>query len=351
MKYRGSGFAGDEFPISLTAEGLQLTNRGPSELKYEVTDERISTGLPRLDHMLRGGYHRGSNVLISGAPGTAKSTLSGLFAAAACERGERTLYVSFDEGANQIVRNLRSVGIHLAPHLKSGLLEMYSTRTRGPNVEDQFADLRAKVREHKPRCLVIDPLSALSTKLVAPRLGRRGAAVPGLSQGRRHHGRQYLLDGRAQHRRGDGHRHLDDRRHLDPPLVRRAGRRAQPRADDRQVARHRPLEPGARAHAVRRAASRSPTCSSRRAKCSWAWRAGNGSRKSARRRSARTGRVRSSSACSCKSRRPKPSRDFKSSRRKSMPAAPKSSVLALATGSASQLLTSDQEVAAQAASR
>ena len=165
MKYRGSGFAGDEFPITLTAEGLQLTNRGPTELKYEVTDERISSGLPRLDNMLRGGYHRGSNVLISGAPGTAKSTLAGLFAAAACERGERTLYVSFDEGAAQIVRNLRSVGIRLAPHLKSGLLKMYSTRTRGPNVEDQFGELRAKVREHNPRCLVIDPLSALSTKL------------------------------------------------------------------------------------------------------------------------------------------------------------------------------------------
>ena len=165
VKYRGSGFAGDEFPISLTVEGMQLTNRGPTELAYTVTDERISSGLPRLDHMLNGGYHRGSNILISGAPGTAKSTVSGLFAAAACTRGERTLYVSFDEGAAQIVRNLRSVNIHLAPHLKSGVLKMHSTRTRGPNVEDQFDRLRAKVREHNPRCLVIDPLSALSTKL------------------------------------------------------------------------------------------------------------------------------------------------------------------------------------------
>jgi circadian clock protein KaiC len=165
MKYRGSGFAADEFPISLTHDGMQLTNRGPTELAYEVTDERVSTGLPRLDTMLRGGYYRGSDVLISGAPGTAKSTLAGLFALAACERGERTLYVSFDEGAAQIVRNLTSVGIRLEAHVKSGLLRMYSTRTRGPNIEDQFGALRAKVREHNPRCLVIDPLSALSTKV------------------------------------------------------------------------------------------------------------------------------------------------------------------------------------------
>ncbi len=164
-KYRGSDFAADEFPITLTSRGLKLTSRGPAELKYAVTDERVSSGLDRLDNMLHGGYHRGSNILISGAPGTAKSTLCGLFAAAACERGERTLYVSFDEGAAQIVRNLKSVGIRLAPHVKSGMLSMYSTRTRGPNVADQFGALRTKVRECDPRCLIIDPLSALSTKL------------------------------------------------------------------------------------------------------------------------------------------------------------------------------------------
>ncbi len=168
MKYRGSGFSGDEFPIMLTTEGMKVTNRGAPELKYAVFDERVSSGLARLDSMLHGGYHRGCNVLISGAPGTAKSTLAGLFVAAACARGERSLYVSFDEGAAQIVRNLRSVDIRLAPHLKSGLLKMYSTRTRGPNIEDQFHALRDQVRATKPRCLVIDPLSALSTSVVHP---------------------------------------------------------------------------------------------------------------------------------------------------------------------------------------
>jgi circadian clock protein KaiC len=73
--------------------------------------------------------------------------------------------VSFDVGAGQIVRDLRSVGIRLAPHQKSGLLKIYSTRTRGPNVEDQFAALKAVVAAHRPRCLVIDPLSALSAKV------------------------------------------------------------------------------------------------------------------------------------------------------------------------------------------
>ena len=165
MKYRGSGFLGDEFPITITQAGIQVTNRGPVELHYAVTNERISSGIPRLDAMLDGGYYRGSNILVSGAPGTAKSTLAGLFVAAACARGERAMYVNFDEGATQIVRNLGSVGIRLAPHQKSGLLKIYSTRTRGPNIADQFGELRSVIRAHKPRCLVVDPLSALSSKL------------------------------------------------------------------------------------------------------------------------------------------------------------------------------------------
>lgn len=165
MKYRGSGFLGDEFPIAITGAGIQVTNRGPIELQYVVTNARVSSGLPRLDAMLDGGYFRGSNILISGAPGTAKSTLAGLFVAAACQRGERAMYVNFDEGAAQITRNLSSVGIRLAPHQESGLLKIYSTRTRGPNIEDQFGELRRLIEAHQPTCLVVDPLSALSSKL------------------------------------------------------------------------------------------------------------------------------------------------------------------------------------------
>jgi circadian clock protein KaiC len=165
-KYRGSAFLADEFPIVFTETGMELASRGPGELQYSVTNQRISSGVTRLDTMLRGGYHRGSNVLISGSPGTAKSTLSGLFVAAACGRGERSLYVSFDEGSDQIVRNLRSVGVHLAPHLRSGILKMFSTRTQGANIGDQFRTLRTLVGAHKPRCLVVDPLSALARKSV-----------------------------------------------------------------------------------------------------------------------------------------------------------------------------------------
>jgi circadian clock protein KaiC len=112
--------------------------------------------------MLGGGLFRGSSTLVTGLPGTSKTTLAGKFAEAACKRGERTLFVSFDEGADPIVRNLASVDIQFKRYLKSGLLQMYSARTESTGPEDHLAKLKALVRDHSPRCVVIDPISAIA---------------------------------------------------------------------------------------------------------------------------------------------------------------------------------------------
>jgi circadian clock protein KaiC len=93
-----------------------------------VTTERVSSGVERLDTMLGGGYFRAASVLITGFPGTAKSTLSGAFAEAACTRGERTMYISFDSDANEVMRNLASVNIRLERFIKKGILRLVSAR-------------------------------------------------------------------------------------------------------------------------------------------------------------------------------------------------------------------------------
>jgi circadian clock protein KaiC len=111
--------------------------------------------------MMGGGYYRAGAVLLSGAPGTAKTTLSGAFILAACERGERCLYVGFDEPAHEIVRNLRSVGIDLGPHVTSGLLHIQSIRSSLTGAEEHIGTLRNLLDVHQPRCFVIDPLSAI----------------------------------------------------------------------------------------------------------------------------------------------------------------------------------------------
>jgi circadian clock protein KaiC len=161
-KYRGSSFAPGEFPLSFGPHGMAVASPGATDIAQEATNERVSTGFAGLDEMLGGGLFRGSSTLITGAPGTSKTTLAGLFTESACRRGERTLFVSFDEGGERIRRNLKSVGIQLDTHMKSGLLQMYSGRTDTINPEEHLLRIAALLAEHKPRCMVIDPLSAIS---------------------------------------------------------------------------------------------------------------------------------------------------------------------------------------------
>jgi len=161
-KYRGSDFVAGEYPVSFGPSGMEVGAPEPAEIRHEASTERVSAGFERLDTMLGGGLFRGSSTLITGVPGTSKTTLAGKFAEAACRRGERTLFVSFDEGAEPIQRNLSSVGIHLKPHVKSGLLRMYSARTESIGAEDHLVKLKSLIREHRPRCMVIDPLSAIA---------------------------------------------------------------------------------------------------------------------------------------------------------------------------------------------
>lgn len=161
-KYRGSDFVAGEYPVSFGPSGMEVGAPESTEIMHEASTERVSSGFERLDTMLGGGLFRGSSTLITGVPGTSKTTLAGKFAEAACQRGERTLFVSFDEGAAPIQRNLSSVGIQLNPHVKSGLLRMYSGRTESIGAEDHLVKLKALIREHRPRCMVIDPLSAIA---------------------------------------------------------------------------------------------------------------------------------------------------------------------------------------------
>ena len=162
LKYRGSTFAENEFPMVISSTGVQVSVFEPTALDYSVSNERISSGIERLDTMLDGGFYRGSGVLISGAPGTAKTTLAGSFLSANAERGERGLYVSFDEASSQIVRNLSSVGMNLQPMIDAGMLDMYAVRTEARSAEEHFMAVRERIQASQPRHLVIDPISALT---------------------------------------------------------------------------------------------------------------------------------------------------------------------------------------------
>src|SRR3712207_4328255 len=161
LKYRGTGFSENEHPLVISGDGIDVATFGETRLDHEASTERISTGVDRLDTMLGGGYYAGSGVLITGVPGTSKTTLAAACVNAACARGERALYVSFDESVAPLVRNLKSVGIDLGRHIQSGLLDFYAVRTESRGAEEHLLDIKTRIRHFAPAVLVIDPISAL----------------------------------------------------------------------------------------------------------------------------------------------------------------------------------------------
>jgi circadian clock protein KaiC len=163
QKYRGSSFDENEAPFVIGKNGFDVAiSRILGRVDAKVTNQRVTSGVERLDTMLGGGYYRGASVLITGFPGTAKTTLSGAFAEAACKRRERTMFVGFDSDGSEVIRNLSSVGIRLDSHAKSGLLRMVSARTITGSAETILVRIKAFARAHKARCVVIDPVSTLS---------------------------------------------------------------------------------------------------------------------------------------------------------------------------------------------
>jgi circadian clock protein KaiC len=159
VKYRGSTHGTNEYPFLIDDKGISVLPITSIGLDHKASTQRVSSGVPRLDTMLGGGFYRGSSVLITGTAGTGKSTLAAHFAAATCDAGERCLYFAFEESPSQIIRNMRSVGLDLEPHIKRGQLHFFSARPSLHGLEMHLAMMHKRVKELNPAAVVIDPVS------------------------------------------------------------------------------------------------------------------------------------------------------------------------------------------------
>lgn len=162
LKYRGSSHGSNEYPFLIEENGISVLPLSSVGMDYEASSEQISTGIARLDRMLGGqGYYRGSSILISGTAGTGKSSLCALIANATCYRGERCLYLAFEESANQIIRNMRSIGVDLAAPVQQGLLKFQALRPTAYGLELHLVKIHQLVRDFQPKTVIIDPISNL----------------------------------------------------------------------------------------------------------------------------------------------------------------------------------------------
>ena len=162
LKYRGSSHGADESPFFIDSSGISVLPIASLGLQHRVATGRISAGRSGIDEMLGGhGYFRESSVLVSGSAGTGKTSVAGYFADAACRRGESALYFAFEESAEQIVRNLRSIGLDLRPWVANGLLTIHAARTTMSGLEGHLNGMHHLIETVKPRVVVVDPISNL----------------------------------------------------------------------------------------------------------------------------------------------------------------------------------------------
>jgi circadian clock protein KaiC len=163
VKYRGSVHGTNEYPFLIDEDGFSVLPITSAGLEHQASNERVSTGISRLDSMLGGaGVYRGTTVLVSGSAGTGKSSIAAHFANASCARGESCLYFAFEESSSQMIRNMRSIGIELQPWVDAGKLRVVAGRPTATGLEMHLASMHKHVRQHRPQLVIVDPISNLT---------------------------------------------------------------------------------------------------------------------------------------------------------------------------------------------
>ena len=163
VKYRGSSHGSNEYPFLIGDKGIFLVPITSMGIDHKVSTERVSSGNSRLDTMFGGkGYYRGSSIFVTGTPGAGKTSIASAFAEAACRRGEKCIYFSFEESKDQLFRNMRSIGIDLSRWDRKGLLHMHAIRSTSSGLEAHLLMMHRLAHEIRPKIIVIDPISNLT---------------------------------------------------------------------------------------------------------------------------------------------------------------------------------------------
>ncbi|MEO5599861.1 MAG: circadian clock protein KaiC, partial [Cyclobacteriaceae bacterium] len=163
IKYRGSSHGTSEYPFVIDYEGLSVIPITSAGLDQPGTGKKVSTGIPSLDKLFKhgSGYTRGSTILASGTAGSGKTSFAASFALESCKRGERCLFLSYEESSGQLIQNMNSIGIDFAPWVKKGLLKIVALRPSFLGLEMHLLNVYKLADSFKPKAVVVDPLTSL----------------------------------------------------------------------------------------------------------------------------------------------------------------------------------------------
>ncbi|GAB3935468.1 circadian clock protein KaiC [Larkinella terrae] len=164
VKYRGTVHGTNEYPFLIDEAGISVLPITSLTLEHDVTSDRVSSGIPSMDKMLEGkGFFRGSSILVSGTAGTGKTSIAASFVHEACNQKKRAIYFAYEESPQQIIRNMRSIGIDLQQHVDSGLLQFQASRPSLNGLEMHLLSIHKAVELYDPQVVALDPITNLIT--------------------------------------------------------------------------------------------------------------------------------------------------------------------------------------------
>ena len=166
IKMRGTNVVQTEQAYAIGNKGITILSPSGFEIPEEASTERLTTGIGGLDEMLHGGLFRGSSTLISGYPGTGKSTFALSFIYEGARRNQRGLFISFEEPVKQLLRQASIYGWDLERSVRDHLVVVKSFYPEDHEPDELQLQLRNLVTEFKPERIVLDSISALERILV-----------------------------------------------------------------------------------------------------------------------------------------------------------------------------------------
>ncbi|MEM1586224.1 MAG: ATPase domain-containing protein [Candidatus Bathyarchaeia archaeon] len=130
--------------------------------------KKVLTGIEKLDEILRGGFPRGSTILVAGGPGTGKTIFAAQFIYfGAIKYGEKGVFVTFEESADFFKDNMLTLGWDFESLQKKQLVSIldFISAKGAENIEIIIEEIIKTVKALEPERLVIDSITALTTSL------------------------------------------------------------------------------------------------------------------------------------------------------------------------------------------
>lgn len=162
-KLRGSNSVSGLHAFSINEAGLEVYPRlltPPVTPTYSGRVERVNTAVPGLDEMIANGFWRGSTTLIAGPTGCGKTIIGLHFICEGALKGEKGLYVGFQENPQQLARIIKGFGWEPEKLMNDGFELMYHSPVE-MQLDRVTSELFHRVREGKIKRVVIDALGDL----------------------------------------------------------------------------------------------------------------------------------------------------------------------------------------------